>query len=452
MADTLVDIGHYYSSIADYKEALGYYEKALKVYEIKFAPDHPKILQIYFALGRLYFFENDTDKALKFNEKAMAGIEKTLGKHSELYARCLLNLGNLYYRNRQYDKAEQSAIQAIDIWEKVPGPTFISQAMTYLLLTHIYAKKGDIDKATNGLLKCHQFENQAIDQISDFTSENQQLNIVDGEMLTLRLYLNLIGKFYKQDPLKIQQAFDMWLKGKGRILDIQARVHESNIENDNPESVRLFQELNKVRNKLSRLVFSQPGTINPLNYKQSMDNLKVKKDQIEAQLSRISKQFASKQRIANADSNQIFKMLPDGAVLLEFARVQALIKNPNKALHSYIAFVLHSGEGHSVNMVDLGNADQIDDLIAQYKRQISKPGNENRQSVFSTSKKLCELVFKPLQKDIGQSREIFISPDGNLNLIPFEVLQGPDGQFLIEDYTFNYLAAGRDILGFERTV
>jgi CHAT domain-containing protein len=35
-----------------------------------------------------------------------------------------------------------------------------------------------------------------------------------------------------------------------------------------------------------------------------------------------------------------------------------------------------------------------------------------------------------------------------LNLIPFEVLQGPDGSYLIEDYTFNYLAAGRDLLGF----
>ena len=44
--------------------------------------------------------------------------------------------------------------------------------------------------------------------------------------------------------------------------------------------------------------------------------------------------------------------------------------------------------------------------------------------------------------------EIFISPDGNLNLMPFELLQRPDGRFLIEDYTFNYLATGRDIVGF----
>jgi len=62
--------------------------------------------------------------------------------------------------------------------------------------------------------------------------------------------------------------------------------------------------------------------------------------------------------------------------------------------------------------------------------------------------KLYDLVFRPLLKDLGTVKEIFISPDGNLNLMAFEVLQGPDGRFLIEDYTFNYLASGRDIIGF----
>jgi len=57
-------------------------------------------------------------------------------------------------------------------------------------------------------------------------------------------------------------------------------------------------------------------------------------------------------------------------------------------------------------------------------------------------------VFAPLQRELGPVKEIFIAPDGNLNLLPFEVLQGPDGKFLIEEYTFYYLGSGRDLLGF----
>lgn len=64
------------------------------------------------------------------------------------------------------------------------------------------------------------------------------------------------------------------------------------------------------------------------------------------------------------------------------------------------------------------------------------------------AKKAYNLIFAPLKKEIGDVKKIFTSPDSNLNLIPFEMLQEPDGKFLIEDYTFNYLAAGRDALAF----
>jgi len=44
---------------------------------------------------------------------------------------------------------------------------------------------------------------------------------------------------------------------------------------------------------------------------------------------------------------------------------------------------------------------------------------------------LYRLVFAKLEKEIKTARQIFISPDGNLNLIPFEVFRGPDGKFLL---------------------
>jgi len=71
------------------------------------------------------------------------------------------------------------------------------------------------------------------------------------------------------------------------------------------------------------------------------------------------------------------------------------------------------------------------------------------KKAIKASMRLCGLIFEPLKKGLGKAKELFISPDGNLNLIPFEVLQQtPEGNFLIEDYTFNYLAAGRDVIGF----
>jgi CHAT domain-containing protein len=68
--------------------------------------------------------------------------------------------------------------------------------------------------------------------------------------------------------------------------------------------------------------------------------------------------------------------------------------------------------------------------------------------VLTAAHDLYRQVFAPIQRELGSAKEIFVAPDGNLNLLPFEVLQGPDGKFLIEDYTFYYLGSGRDLLGF----
>jgi CHAT domain-containing protein len=112
----------------------------------------------------------------------------------------------------------------------------------------------------------------------------------------------------------------------------------------------------------------------------------------------------------------------------------------------YLAFILHAGNGESVKMIDLGKADTIDRAIETLKRKITR--TKKSEEILKASKQLYHLMFAPLQDKLGNVKELFISPESNLNLIPFEILMRSDDHFLIEDYTFNYLAAGRDVLGF----
>ena len=410
IADTLVNIGHYYSSIADYRKALAPYERALRIFEHTYGPNHPSALQTYFALGRLYLFEDQFDKAAYYTEKAMVGIEGTLGTDNEIYARCLFNMGFLHYRNKEYDQVERSFTQAIGIWDKAPGPTSYPQAIAYTLLARLHAEKGDFDKAVDSLLKCHQLESVAINQITDFTSESQQLYRAEGDIVTLQKYLHFISQYYRKDQVRVQEAFNTWVTGKGRILDVQARIHESKLMGDNPESARLFKELARVRSRLSKLVFSQPGTVDGVVYKQEKESLERKKNRLEAQLSRFSKPFASKRKMEMADSEQVAKALPNGAALLEFARTQAMRINPeDKSVDSYVAFILHAGDGKDVGMVDLGDADRIDDLITTYKKGLSASDEGDGNAALANSREIYDLVFHP-------TRKIYWHVKGHLNL------------------------------------
>jgi CHAT domain-containing protein len=57
--------------------------------------------------------------------------------------------------------------------------------------------------------------------------------------------------------------------------------------------------------------------------------------------------------------------------------------------------------------------------------------------------------MQPLRALLGGTTRLFISPEGELNLIPFEALLDEQGRFLVERYAFTYLTSGRDLLRLE---
>ncbi|MFP2931950.1 CHAT domain-containing protein, partial [Pyxidicoccus sp. 3LG] len=63
----------------------------------------------------------------------------------------------------------------------------------------------------------------------------------------------------------------------------------------------------------------------------------------------------------------------------------------------------------------------------------------------AASRALHGLVFAPLLPLLGDSRRVFLAPDGQLSLVPFAALH--DGRrFLIDTFDFTYLTSGKDLL------
>ncbi|MCK4793667.1 MAG: CHAT domain-containing protein, partial [Desulfobacteraceae bacterium] len=58
--------------------------------------------------------------------------------------------------------------------------------------------------------------------------------------------------------------------------------------------------------------------------------------------------------------------------------------------------------------------------------------------------------FAPLESSLGSRTSIFVSPEGQLSLLPFEILPCPDGKYVIEKFSISYLSSGRDLLKFKK--
>ncbi len=54
--------------------------------------------------------------------------------------------------------------------------------------------------------------------------------------------------------------------------------------------------------------------------------------------------------------------------------------------------------------------------------------------------------MKPIRPLLGNTKTILLSPDSQLNLIPFAALIDENNQYLVENYSINYLTTGRDLI------
>lgn len=54
--------------------------------------------------------------------------------------------------------------------------------------------------------------------------------------------------------------------------------------------------------------------------------------------------------------------------------------------------------------------------------------------------------MEPVRRLAGTSRQLLVSPDGALNLVPFAALVDEQGKYLVETWQIQYLTSGRDLL------
>jgi CHAT domain-containing protein len=107
----------------------------------------------------------------------------------------------------------------------------------------------------------------------------------------------------------------------------------------------------------------------------------------------------------------------------------------------YVAYVVRNqGE---VRWSDLGSASIIDEAINSLREALRDP---QRKEVRQVARTVDRLVMQPIRSLAGGVAHLIISPDGELNLLPFEALVDGEGQYLVERYLITYLTTGRDLL------
>src|SRR6185503_8880927 len=111
----------------------------------------------------------------------------------------------------------------------------------------------------------------------------------------------------------------------------------------------------------------------------------------------------------------------------------------------YVAYVLHrQGE---LSFADLGEAATIEAAVQKLRAALADP--DQTHDPRPAARALDALVTQPIRALLGDTRWVLLSPDGDLDLVPFEALVDEQDRYLIERFAFTYLTSGRDLVRLE---
>jgi CHAT domain-containing protein/tetratricopeptide (TPR) repeat protein len=495
---------------ASYSKAVPLFERALVIQRQALGPRHPETGVTLNNVGLLLLDQGAPAKAEAAFQEALAISEAALGPEHPLTARILNNLGVLYDRIGAPERAEPLLLRALAINEKVQGPEDTTTALALNNLALRYLERGDYSRAEplylraiaindrllgaghpstaiylNNLAMLHRRQGKAAQAESLYL---RALAIQDKllgpehpsvalAVVNLALLYDSQGASARAEPLLRQgiRGQTLFLQREIPLLPESRRLPQIRSLGNAWEiaysyagrspagsDLALFTRLNRhgLLQDIERrqaLLARAPGPQQahsrqiadlterlanvglPAAQRQALQD---QRQQLEQQLYR--QLPALQPRLVEPTS--VARALPTDGVLIEFQRFQPFDGRASEAQRwgepRYLALVLQPTG--AITASDLGPASAIDPLIRE-ALAVSEKGERPADPLWQ---QVAGKVLAPLMPQLEGRRRWFLSPDGELNRIPYAALSDPrnPSQRLVQSVQLRLLTTGRDLL------
>ena len=275
-------------------------------------------------------------------------------------------------------------------------------------------------------------------------SERQKLAYLTGLEAQSDQTVSLHAHSAPHDSEARRLAITTVLRRKGRALDAMADSIGALRGRATPQDQALFDQLKEVRAQIARLVLGGPQRATPAEHRDRIKTLEARVERLEAEISRNSAEFRA--QVQPITLSAIQSAIPANAALIELYvyhpfNARYTKRDEQSGKPRYVAYILPP-EG-AIQWVDLGEAAVIDRAVEAWRTALRDPNHAGAKRL---ARALDQQVMRPVRTLLGKARSLLLSPDGALNLIPFGALVDEQNRYLVERYSFTYLATGRDLL------
>jgi CHAT domain-containing protein/tetratricopeptide (TPR) repeat protein len=464
LTTTLTSLAIALGNLQRFEEAEQIEQSALAIRRKSLPADHPEIGKSYNILGT---FSYDVEKYAASEElyrRALAIYEKALPGHA-FEASVVQNLANALNAQGKYLEAQKLYDRALEIEIKALGEDHPDVAGTLYNYSSTLMRLEQYPQAADAIDRERRTHCRHIARVLPGLSPKQQLIYLSLTEYDRRAKTFSFGLHQQNNP-QFAALSASWLLN-GKALAQEALTQNSLLlrGNNDPEVAAESAKLFEVRRRLANLVLGTSESPAGAHRPHQIEQLEAQERELtEALAAKIGRAVGSGRWFEIAD---LRAAIPVGSVLVDIAHFfpfdfdAKLGTYPWKAKR-YVAWIIPPAGQGDVKIVDLGEAEPIDDAVKAVQKEINAaqrvPLNKEddvksaEQSAKHSLAKLANLIWNPLAGALpDDAKNLLLSPDGALWLTPWAALPIDDTKYLVEKFSLRYLVSGRDLLAEKST-
>jgi CHAT domain-containing protein/tetratricopeptide (TPR) repeat protein len=446
----------------DYDAAEKCYEEAVGALRELPAADPRHVATVLNNLAALMQSAGKFDKANATQGQALELYRERLGPHHPDVATALNNLAGIERARRNHEGAERLYRESLAIRRRALGPAHLDISFSLDNLASVLAATGRAAEALSCVVESQAIQDAVLSDALAGSSERQRILFVAMAREKLDLGLTLVLTHLGGVSAAIVCAFGWTLRRRALVAETVSAQRELAICGRRPGLAARFAEVGALRMRIANRALAAPDPTSLGQHQALLAVWRERREALERELSANAPELHLGERLREVGPEAVLRSIPDDAALVEFVRMRFRDFGADETAGEskwkparYVAFVSRGGPDAELELLDLGDASELDTLVQRYGRAVSRrtpptarkaDSSELASASWDAGHALRDRILDPVLSALGSPRRLVVVPDGELCRLPLDVLPNRAEGYVIDDLEITYLPTARDLL------
>lgn len=438
IAPAIHDLAVVYAEVDDLASARRFYERALAIRATLADADNDRVFAfILKGLGSVLYKQGEVDAAIPLLERALAIRERVLGEEHPEVAEALNTLAMACHNRGNTGLSRLHIERAIAIRQKTDGPASRGMAVARINLARQLFDSGELFEAWEMLQRASRDRRARIETTLASLSEGERYSYLAHLLWQFEFQLSLASAI--GNARVRTEAYDAVLEWKGRIGRLVASSREQLTSRMGVRERAMLDDLRRSQAELSKRVLATEIPDRELHDRR-LAELRDECGRAERALHAFA---ASTGGFQPATFRELKSKLETGSAIIDFFAYRLYQPGEYRTIEAsprHTSVWITRPDRDVPIEVRLGPTTAIDtavrtfleDLVAN-RGVVQGAGPEDDPGA-----ELRALLWDPIALHLEGIKTVFVSPDGALGTLPFEVLPLADGSFAVENLAFVY--------------